>query len=185
MRLAAARFVGGAAIGTAVGYCTSAAMTPSTPQSPSAAAAVEYIEPSTLVAWIRNQHPGFAIVDARTTDYGAKRYGGLKIAGAYHFPVSNMRADPSRLVDGLRKARPDVDTVVFHCMYSQYRGPESARHYLAAGGLQRILVLRGGFANFHKTYGDADDAGALFEPAKPPRLVESPGGSEAAGHTTQ
>ena len=212
-RLAAA---GGTAVALCAGLCdviASHPLTTSTHPAPPAAppSAIETLEPSTLAGWIRSERPGLAIVDVRTTDYGARRYGGRKLAGAYHYPVDRMRRDPRPLVDALSagcspacsdrhsaEIQP-IDTVVFHCQYSEHRGPETARRYVAecarrAGRLagvghtdgpmvctgadagdgtraQRVLLLRGGFAGFHHLFAKDEDANVLFEAAKPPRLV--------------
>eukprot|EP00658_Telonema_sp_P-2_P061223 TRINITY_DN49957_c0_g1_i1.p1 TRINITY_DN49957_c0_g1~~TRINITY_DN49957_c0_g1_i1.p1 ORF type:complete len:101 (+),score=24.11 TRINITY_DN49957_c0_g1_i1:96-398(+) len=41
--------------------------------------------------------------------------------------------------------------VVFHCMFSQVRGPKAARMFLphASPGVQKVLILRGGWVGFY------------------------------------
>ena len=60
------------------------------------------------------------------------------------------------LVEALRGA----DTVVFHCMYSQQRGPACAQAYAQHRRkitpplpAQHVLVLRDGFAGFQERFG--------------------------------
>ena len=103
------------------------------------------------------------MVDVREHDF--KRVQVLKIKGAMHYTVSRVRQDVAPLVKALRNQR----VVVFHCMYSQQRGPSCADRYIEYrrkhpqdGPEQLVLVLRGGFHNFHKEY--KDDA-QLFERA--------------------
>ena len=71
------------------------------------------------------------------------------------------------LVEALRGA----DTVVFHCMYSQQRGPACAQAYAqhrrkvtSPLPAQQVLVLRDGFAGFQERFGTAEE---LFEGVGP------------------
>ena len=88
--------------------------------------------------------------------------------------MTQIRADRG---SGLVELLWDEPTVIFHCMYSEHRGPESALIYLQRRATveaaetpvtvmphQEVYVLRGGFSLFHKQYsGDDPD---LFEPAR-------------------
>ena len=94
-----------------------------------------------------------------------RRLGGCKIAGARHEPARALRSDVRPLVRALRGA----EVVVFHCMYSQQRGPMCAQLYArqrrrqGEACAQDVLVLRGGFNAFYKLYGKAPDADELFD----------------------
>lgn len=137
-------------------------------------AELRYISPETLVAWARDNNRRFQVVDVRTTDFTQK---GSKIRGALNFPVTQIRADRgSSLVELLW----DEPTVIFHCMYSEHRGPESTLIYLQRRAMveeaevlatvpyqarrQEVYVLQGGFSRFHKQY--SGDYPELFEPAR-------------------
>jgi len=71
--------------------------------------------------------------------------------------------------DELVEKSKDVQMVVFHCTFSQERGPKAARIYeekrnqlraQSADSPHEVLVLRGGFSKFQAKY--KDDA-ALVE----------------------
>ena len=137
--------------------------------TPATKAELQYISPETLVAWLRDGgggggHP-VRVVDVREGDF--KRTG-TKIRGAVNVPAYQIRADGGRGLVEMLRCEP---IVVFHCMYSQQRGPSSALIYLraaAAAGAeqqrQEVYVLRGGFDGFFRQY--AADCPELFEPAR-------------------
>jgi len=102
----------------------------------------------------------FAVIDVRGEDYA-----GGHIKGAIH---QSSKTLPHGGVEEIREKTKNVPTVIFHCLLSQVRGPESARLYATStaelrrnGGDapvdQEILVLRGGFTEFQALYkGDTD-----------------------------
>jgi len=109
----------------------------------------------------------FAIVDVRDDDYA-----GGHIKGAIH---QSSKTLPHGGVEEIREKTKDVPSVVFHCLLSQVRGPESARLYAAStaelrrnGGRapidQEILVLRGGFIEFQSLYKDDKDLVEDYDP---------------------
>ena len=144
-----------------------------------------YVEPEELAGWLLAGRRGLAVVDVRDCDFRAARTRRRKIAGAWHEPAHELRtSDAAPLVGALRGA----DAVVFHCMYSQQRGPACAQQYaqrrrelakLAPLPPQEVLVLRGGFAKFHRRYGSGADANTLFEGVGP----QSNRGCAAQGRT--
>ncbi|KAI0566535.1 rhodanese-like protein [Gracilaria domingensis] len=91
------------------------------------------------------------VIDVREDD----RVGG-HIKSSIHVPAPDLRRDPSRYLKCINGA----DTVVFHCMYSQLRGPTCAVRFWYAldaarkeGRLQtvpEVVILEGGFAAFVK-----------------------------------
>ena len=129
-----------------------------------------YVEPEVLAAWIAAGRTGLAVVDVRDSDFRAARTGRRKIRGAWHAPACELRSDAVPLVQALRGA----DTVVFHCMFSQQRGPACAQAYAQHRRkvtpplpAQRVLVLRDGFAGFQERFGGGANAEELFEGVGP------------------
>ena len=84
-----------------------------------------------------------------------------------HVGEARVRSDAAPLVEALRGA----ETVVFHCMFSQQRGPACAQAYaqhrrkITPPPAQRVLVLRDGFAGFQERFGA--NAEELFEGVGP------------------
>ena len=129
-----------------------------------------YVEPEAQAAWIAAGRTGLVVVDVRDSDFRAARTGRRKIRGAWHAPACELRSDAAPLVEALRGA----DTVVFHCMFSQQRGPACAQAYAQhrrkiAPPLpaQHVLVLRDGFAGFQERFGGGANAEELFEGVGP------------------
>lgn len=98
-----------------------------------------------LAEKVRSKSPGLAIIDVRDNDY----IGG-HILGCQNVPTNTHDYRMPELVRTLK----DKDTVVFHCVLSQQRGPSSALKYLrererlGEEGLeekQKVYVLEGGF----------------------------------------
>ena len=127
-----------------------------------------YVEPEVLAGWLAAGRTGLAVVDVRDSDFRAARTGRRKIRGAWHAPACELRNDAAPLVEALRGA----DTVVFHCMFSQQRGPACAQAYAQHRRkvtpplpAQHVLVLRDGFAGFQERFGA--NAEELFEGVGP------------------
>ena len=127
-----------------------------------------YVEPEALAQWLAAGRRGLVVVDVRDSDFRAARTGRRKIRGAWHAPACELRSDAVPLVEALRGA----DTVVFHCMFSQQRGPACAQAYAQHRRkvtpplpAQRVLVLRDGFAGFQERFGA--NAEELFEGVGP------------------
>lgn len=129
---------------------------------------VKYIDPQTLKQWINNGVTNFGskfvIIDVRDSDYV-----GGHIVESVHIPSSKFKDEQLPLL--LNNMRQNgQETVVFHCMLSQQRGPSAAMkfmHYLNEELSQstnnseiefiekiKICILRGGFSNWQQLYGD-------------------------------
>lgn len=84
------------------------------------------------------------VIDVREDD----RLGG-HIKGSKHIPAPTFRSNPGRYLD----VANGKENVVFHCMFSQYRGPSSAAAFIEAWNSQtkpksatpRVVILSGGF----------------------------------------
>jgi len=97
----------------------------------------------------------YVVVDVRDEDF----IGG-NVKGCLRAPSQTYEANVTDLVSQLR----DIPTVVFHCAYSQVRGPKSARIYAERRDAsapedspeieQQVLVLQGGFAALQAAYKD-------------------------------
>eukprot|EP00164_Ancoracysta_twista_P000600 GFYU01000793.1.p1 GENE.GFYU01000793.1~~GFYU01000793.1.p1 ORF type:complete len:170 (+),score=47.99 GFYU01000793.1:137-646(+) len=92
------------------------------------------------------------IVDVRDND---ERGAGF-IPGSFHLPF-NM--DDAELLKSVPTSHPVSNTpvkeVVFHCMYSSQRGPDTAERYLhslPADSSIEVYVLRGGFQEWVTNY---------------------------------
>eukprot|EP00030_Apusomonadida_sp_AF-17_P003492 a352269_69.p2 GENE.a352269_69~~a352269_69.p2 ORF type:complete len:148 (-),score=39.46 a352269_69:405-821(-) len=93
------------------------------------------------------------VVDVRDDDFE-----GGNIKGAHHFPSESFEADnvADFVVASAKKLGGERLLVVFHCMYSQQRGPSMAelvRAELAERGASENLelsVLSGGFVSFSR-----------------------------------
>ena len=127
-----------------------------------------YIEPEVLAELLAAGQTGLVVVDVRDSDFRAARTGRRKIRGAWHAPACELRSDAVPLVKALRGA----DTVVFHCMFSQQRGPACAQAYAQHRRkitpplpAQQVLVPRDGFAGFQERFGA--NAEELFEGVGP------------------
>lgn len=86
---------------------------------------IEYIE-TTDVAAILNQHD-VKIIDVR----GEYEYQDGHIPNAINIPSDKW--ENIQMIDelALEHGRNGTSTVIFHCMYSQQRGPSCARRYAA------------------------------------------------------
>jgi len=119
---------------------------------------VKYIEKDALKDLLKDavdDRTSLLIVDVRDDDHK-----GGNISGSLHVPSSIFHDAVDDLVKD--KAR-NVGSVVFHCSYSQQRGPKSARiyaetreKYAAKEGFppQQIFILRGGFTEWQAAYKD-------------------------------
>ncbi len=133
---------------------------------------VKYLDPQTLKEWIlqgrTNLGSKFVVVDVRGDDHvGGHIINSVHIKSG-KFKDESSTTTMSSLLHSMRQERQE--TVVFHCMLSQQRGPSSAvkfMHYLNRKlessndeeeikfieGLQ-INILRGGFSSWQSLYGE-------------------------------
>ncbi|KAF9221608.1 Rhodanese-like protein [Gyrodon lividus] len=95
----------------------------------------------------------YLIVDVRDSDWK-----GGNIKGSYNLPSLKFQSG----VDDLISKTKVVPMIIFHCKFSQERGPVAAAIYDARRTLQeadeyknqRVYVLHGGFNTFAATYKD-------------------------------
>ncbi|EDR13420.1 uncharacterized protein LACBIDRAFT_292636 [Laccaria bicolor S238N-H82] len=93
----------------------------------------------------------FLVVDVRDDDYA-----GGNIKGSLNQPSSKFLMN----VDGLVKQTKEVPLVIFHCAFSQARGPKAARIYeetrsnIGKDIDHEVIVLQGGFSQFQAKYKD-------------------------------
>ncbi|KTW29625.1 phosphatase YCH1 [Pneumocystis jirovecii RU7] len=122
---------------------------------------LEYLEPERLSLKLKNSEnkEKLVIVDVREEDF----IGG-HIKGALHIPSYQLPSDILNLVQKTRNAKE----VVFYCSLSQkrYRGPAGAKLFLETQKVQQntenlqkkelpnVYVLRGGFSEWQKKYGE-------------------------------
>ncbi|GAV30564.1 hypothetical protein PMKS-004078 [Pichia membranifaciens] len=133
---------------------------------------IKYILDSTLKSWILQGHTSlgtpFQVIDVRDSDYV-----GGHIINSLHIESNKFKNEKSAetLSNLLKKLRENgQETVVFHCMLSQQRGPSSAMRFsrylnerinasndedeLAFIENIKIYVLRGGFGRWQQEYGE-------------------------------
>ena len=127
-----------------------------------------YMSAAELVEHLKKRTAGdpdlrsLCIVDVREHDF--TRFG-FKIMAARNEPAKRLLKDVGALVRALR----DKELVVFHCMFSQYRGPKCAQEYVRHRQQipqlpeQKVLVLEGGIAEFYRTYKPSSQQAILFE----------------------
>lgn len=133
---------------------------------------LKYLSDPTLKQWILQGHTNlgskFQVIDVRDSDYV-----GGHIVNSLHIEASKFQNTQSSkmmhdLVSKLRKN--NQDTVVFHCMLSQQRGPSSAMKFMRylsermntsddseeIGFVKniKVYVLLGGFGKWQQEYGE-------------------------------
>lgn len=107
-----------------------------------------YLTAAEVLAHVR-EASGAVIVDVREDD----RAGG-HIKGSHHVPAPQLLANPSRYL----YLANDTDVVIFHCMFSQYRGPACAKAFIQSlmvnadldSPTPQVYILSGGFQAFAK-----------------------------------
>lgn len=110
-----------------------------------------YIEAVDLADLLEVGDAKTVVVDVRDDDF----FGG-NIVGARNLP-SERWTDKSVVSDLINDVK-NSDTVVFHCMKSQVRGPTCARQFLAQmneADMERrptVKVLYGGFSQWRNRY---------------------------------
>jgi Cdc25 family phosphatase len=110
-----------------------------------------YIETDELAELLSDTDSQTVVVDVRDDDF----YGG-NIPGARNVP-SRMWMNTSTVTELVNDLK-DADTVVFHCMLSQVRGPTCARQFLSTmkdmnlEGKPSVKVLYEGFKGWRRRY---------------------------------
>ena len=124
----------------------------------------QYVFPKEVSEWIlglkKCQYGSFIIIDVRGVDF--KRYG-LKIKDAINYPIHKFKQNIDKFVkkENIKKA----DVIIFHCMFSQFRGPQCAQQY-AQNKLnkdQLVMVLEGGFDEYYRKYKHDQQKDLLFD----------------------
>lgn len=122
---------------------------------------IEYVEPGELVKWFdEGKMDGVLIIDVREHDYTAG-----KVKGSLNYPFHEL---DGRLAE-LHRLATTKHTIIFHCYFSQTRGPRAAKLFsmeLPDGTDKRVYVLEGGWKTWstHCRYTDRTD---LIEPVDP------------------
>lgn len=122
---------------------------------------VQHMQAADLVQYIRSlstNSKAVAVVDVRDDDHAHGH-----IAGSTHAPSETFKDCLSDYVHRFK----EMKRVVFHCMYSQARGPKCARRFaekcdevFEEGKGPDVFVLDGGFQGFLREHGKDKD---LFE----------------------
>ncbi|KAG0687539.1 hypothetical protein C6P40_002202 [Pichia californica] len=133
---------------------------------------IKYLTDPTLKTWILQGHTNlgskFQVIDVRDSDYV-----GGHIINSLHIESAKFKNDTTlETISGLlnRLREKDQDTVVFHCMLSQQRGPSSAMKFMRflnerlenptdSTELEfiknmKVYVLLGGFGKWQQEYGE-------------------------------
>ncbi|TYZ62526.1 hypothetical protein PybrP1_012708 [[Pythium] brassicae (nom. inval.)] len=98
------------------------------------------------------------VIDVRDEDFA-----GGHIRSAVNLPEENFVEDDD--VDAIVRRHKDEELIVFHCMFSQVRGPSCARRFVArmavvladADHTPDVRVLTGGYQGFANIYKDDAD----------------------------
>jgi len=108
-----------------------------------------------LASIVKSKKPwqDYLVVDVRDSDWK-----GGNIKGSYNLPSLKFQSG----VDGFLSKTKSVPMVVFHCKFSQERGPVAAGLYDARRALQeaeeyknqQVYVLQGGFNTFATAFKD-------------------------------
>ncbi|AOW04250.1 Rhodanese-like domain-containing protein [Yarrowia lipolytica] len=107
------------------------------------------ISPTTLRTWMDGAKR-VCVVDVRDDDYNQ----GGHIRGAVNFPSANF----TKSFEDLVETSASAEAVVFHCQFSQVRGPQCARYYeskikaLDSFKGQEVCVLSGGFNSWYDEF---------------------------------
>lgn len=119
-----------------------------------------YQTAETVAEWMVNDESQngfkFAIIDVRDVDFGPN-----KLINAMNFPSNRINEKKLHQISNKTK---DCHKIIFHCAYSQCRGPTAAKKYALYRKKnakkykssefvdQEIIVLQGGFLSFYKEY---------------------------------
>lgn len=126
---------------------------------------IYYMEPETLAAQLRDPEAarGVLVVDVRDSDLGATMIAGNTV----NVPARELtQAALEHALDRFGTAPADYRAVVVHCMFSQQRGPRSAklidsfypsRHFT-------LFVLAGGFNTWRYRFPDLLQPSIPFHP---------------------
>ncbi|KAG9306699.1 hypothetical protein G9A89_004246 [Geosiphon pyriformis] len=114
----------------------------------------DYIEAEDLARIIKDKSKisgrDYLVVDVRGDDFENGN-----IPGCLNITSQEL----ARNIQPFINKHKNVPQIIFHCTFSQVRGPRSASLYLeasvkTAGETQKIQVLRGGFEEWEEKYRD-------------------------------
>ncbi|ODV59661.1 phosphatase YCH1 ASCRUDRAFT_19880, partial [Ascoidea rubescens DSM 1968] len=85
---------------------------------------LRFLEPETLRVWLVEKKAPFMIIDVREDDYSIG-----KIKGSFNMPYYTLN---QTMLDSIyeRSINENIQNIVFHCSYSQQRGPSTALAFL-------------------------------------------------------
>ena len=124
----------------------------------------QYVFPDEVSQWIlqpeKCEYGSFIIIDVRDVDF--KRHG-LKIKNAINYPIHKFKQNVNKIVK-LENIK-GCDVIIFHCMFSQFRGPQCAQEYAKnqLNETQKVMVLEGGFDEYYRKYKYSQQKDSLFD----------------------
>ena len=118
----------------------------------------KYVAPEELVGWYQDGSiQEVLIVDVREDDYTVG-----KLPGSIHVPFHQILPQMSRISSALTAKTK----IVFHCYFSQTRGPSAAQYFVQELGQKhpdvQVLVLTGGWKTW-RTHCSRNDLPHLLE----------------------
>lgn len=117
-----------------------------------------YLEPEQLAELLLVESQKILIVDVRDDDYVIGR-----IRGSRHYPFCRLTTDHGLRQQLMREA-DGKEMVIFHCHFSQTRGPEAAEIFTREhSGQTRPLILRGGWKVWRERYRNDERFVELFK----------------------
>jgi rhodanese-related sulfurtransferase len=102
---------------------------------------ISYMEPKEIEKKIKNKLDNYLVVDVRDDDYEL-----YKIKGSKNYPSYKFEKEAEKLYDYVKSK--SIQDIIFHCTYSQVRGPKAAKHFQEKYKEFNIFVLKGGILNF-------------------------------------
>ena len=135
---------------------------------------MEYLEVKELSKWILQEflnknksckYPNssqYQIIDVRDTDFNTF---GFKIRNAANHP-NLWQKENNKKIEEIIKLYSSKEIIIFHCMFSQSRGPISAKKYyntIHTKNNQKVKILKNGFRGFWDEYNQSKHKDILFE----------------------
>eukprot|EP01084_Bolivina_argentea_P171363 296895_1 len=140
---------------------------------------IEYLDAYELKKWIlaeftvdkknkksKSKYPlssAYQVIDVRGSDFTCF---GFKIKNAANHPIRN-----DDTIKEINKLYQSKQIIIFHCMFSQHRGPSAAGQYHAFRkqnysdlGQQKVKILKGGFDYFWHQFNESKHKHILFQP---------------------
>ena len=118
---------------------------------------LKFLQPEVLKDWIICGKSTYMIIDVREDDYLIGKIKSSLNIPYYTLDQTILNRIYQKLID------ENITNIIFHCSYSQQRGPSTALKFLRSlddNGLLKldradlnVWVLKGGFNKFYKKYG--------------------------------